>query len=216
MKGKRGRPPDEGLRVARREQILATAAGVFADRGFAGTDVEEIAGSAGIGKGTVYRYFPTKERLFLATVDRSMRLLGERVEAEAAGASGPLDRIRRGVMGYLAFFDERPGTIELFIQERASFRDRKQSTYSVHRIARSGPWKDLLRGLIAEGVVRNLPVDAIADTINDLLYGTIFTNHLEGGRRSFEKPVGVVLDILFHGILVEGGPSGGRGAGGKR
>ena len=65
----------------RREQILDAAAEVFAQHGYRNTDVQFVADALQVGKGTVYRYFPSKEALFLAAVDRGMRRLTERFQA---------------------------------------------------------------------------------------------------------------------------------------
>ena len=51
---------------ARKAQIIAAAARVFANKGFTGTAIAEIAIEAGIGKGTIYEYFESKEDLFFA------------------------------------------------------------------------------------------------------------------------------------------------------
>jgi AcrR family transcriptional regulator len=48
--------------------IIAAALQIFAEKGFAGARVEEIAARAGLSKGSVYLYFPTKEALFRAVV----------------------------------------------------------------------------------------------------------------------------------------------------
>ena len=53
---------------ARPADICAAALAVFAEKGFAGARIEEIANRAGISKGAVYLYFPTKEALFRAVV----------------------------------------------------------------------------------------------------------------------------------------------------
>ena len=62
---KRGRPVDGATRAQRREDILAAAALVFAQRGYPGTDMQALADVAGVAKGTLYLYFPSKEDLFL-------------------------------------------------------------------------------------------------------------------------------------------------------
>jgi AcrR family transcriptional regulator len=51
-------------RMQKREALLAAAAGLFAERGFKGTVIADIAVAAGVGKGTVYQYFSSKEDLF--------------------------------------------------------------------------------------------------------------------------------------------------------
>lgn len=199
---KTGRPPDRTLPGRRREEILAVAGRVFAERGFPGADVQEVADRVGVGKGTVYRYFPTKRDLFLGAVDRGMRLLKASVDGDAGAETDPLRRIARAIRAYLAFFDEHPQLVELIMQERAQFKDRRKPTYFQHRDAHIGPWRRLFRDLIAAGRVRRVPVDRITDTISDLLYGTIFTNHFSGRKKSVDRQAEDVLDVLLNGILV--------------
>lgn len=203
-KGKRsvGRPPDPELPDRRRAEILNVATAVFSKHGFA-ADVQEIADTTGIGKGTLYRYFPSKESLFLAAVDHGMRNLKMAVDVAVATANQPLKRIAEGVRAYLTFFEEHPDIVELLIHERAHFRDRKTPTYSVHREANIGPWQDLFRELIRTGTVRELPVEQIIEVISDLLYGTMFTNHFIDRKKSPGRQCEDVLDILFRGILIE-------------
>ena len=67
-----GRPKDEALQVRRRGEILDQAAETFAAHGVARTDVQWIADAVKVSKGTIYRYFPSKEELFVATVRRSV------------------------------------------------------------------------------------------------------------------------------------------------
>ncbi len=198
---KRGRPRVEGLLERRREEILAEATRSFARRGYPGTDLQAIADALGMGKGTVYRYFPSKEALFLAAADRGMTLLRRRIDAEAARARDPLDKIVRATHVYLRFFDAHPEIVELFVQERAEFRDRKRPTYFAHRDASLGPWRSVLRGLMAGGRIRAMPVDRIADVFNAALYGAIFANYFEGRRRPPDRQAREILDVIFHGIL---------------
>lgn len=198
-----GRPRDEQLSCRRRSEILAAAILHFARRGFAETDVQLIADELGVGKGTVYRYFPSKERLFLAAVDQGMQSLREAVDAAAARAKAPLPRVEAGIRAYLEYFDRNPAVVELIIQERAHFRDRKRSTYFVHRDANLGPWRDLLASLIASGVMRKVPVDRALSIVSDFLYGTMFTNHFTGRKTSLTAQAGEVIDLLFHGLLTD-------------
>src|SRR5215831_8525437 len=113
LKRPRGRPKDEDLKSRRQEEILDVSAKVFARHGFPNTDVQVIADQLGVGKGTIYRYFPTKRDLFLATIERGVRRLQEATDAHAASASDPLERIIAAIHSYLEFFDENPEMVEL-------------------------------------------------------------------------------------------------------
>src|ERR1043165_895383 len=151
---KRGRPPQPGLAESRREQILAAATDLFAKQGFDRTEWQQVADRLGVGKGTVYRYFPSKRELFLAAADRAMRLLHDAVGTAAdPEAHEPLEQIKRAVTAYLLFFERHPEFVELFIQERAAFRDRETPTYFAHRDAQRARWRPMYEGLVAGGVL---------------------------------------------------------------
>ncbi|MFO0906518.1 MAG: TetR/AcrR family transcriptional regulator [Pirellulales bacterium] len=197
-----GRPRDASLSARRQAEILDAATRLFANQGYAKTDVQLVADQLRIGKGTVYRYFPSKESLFLAAVDHGMRRLKEHVDAAARRVDEPLDMVQEGVRAYLAFFARHPEVVELLIQERAYFRERTTPTYWVHRQANVGPWQELFRGLIRAGVIRKVPVDRITDVLSDLLYGTMFTNYFSGQRQPPQRQAAAILDIVFHGLLV--------------
>lgn len=198
---RRGRPKNKQLTARRSDEILDVAGRIFAQHGYPGTDVQVVADEVGIGKGTVYRYFPTKRDLFLAAVDRGMRGLQARIDAATAKVDDPLERIKEAVRAYLAYFDANPEFVELFIQERAEFKDRKKPTYFEHRDVNIGRWEELLCDLMSCGRVRDMPVRRVTDVVGDLLYGTMFTNHFARRRRSFERQARDILDVVFHGIL---------------
>jgi len=57
---------------ARPGELLAAALDLFVEKGFAATRVEEVAARAGVSKGTLFLYFPSKEELFKAVVRENM------------------------------------------------------------------------------------------------------------------------------------------------
>lgn len=73
------RPPTERRRraMARREQILDAAVGLFAERGFAATTTKEIARAAGVADGLVFHYFPDKASILKAIAERRSAFAGE-------------------------------------------------------------------------------------------------------------------------------------------
>ena len=84
------KPASDELCASRQEEILTQAAKLFAERGYDKTDTTLLAETVGVGKGTVYRYFPSKRQLFLAAADRVMRMMRERVNARMARIDDPL------------------------------------------------------------------------------------------------------------------------------
>jgi hypothetical protein len=119
------------------------------------------------------------------------------------GIDDALDRIERAVHAYLHFFADNPDFVELLIQERAQFRDRKKPTYFEHRDRNVERWRDMYRELIAQGRVRTMPVERITNVFSQALYGTIFINYFTGEHKPHEQQARDILDVVFHGILTE-------------
>lgn len=87
------RPPRQRLKDIRPQQLLDAALTLFVEKGFAATRSEEVAHLAGVSKGTLYLYYPSKEELFKAVVRQNLsKLIGEGLEIVAGfeGATGQL------------------------------------------------------------------------------------------------------------------------------
>jgi hypothetical protein len=54
---------------------------------------------------------------------------------------------------------------------------------------------------MADGKVRQMPVERITDVISDLLYGTIFTNYFSGRRKTLEAQAQDITDLVLFGLL---------------
>lgn len=84
---------------ARPKEILAAALALFAERGFAATRLDDVARRAGVTKGTLYLYFPNKQKLFEAVVRQALVPNLERGEALLDEADAPaalmLERLMR-------------------------------------------------------------------------------------------------------------------------
>jgi len=196
-----GRPRNIELASQRCEEILIVATDVFAGKGFASTDVQEIADRLGIAKGTIYHYFPSKEQLFLAAVDRGMAGLSKAINSSIVLTDDPVMQIARAIRGFLAYFDKHPEMVELIVQERAEFRDRKKPTYLEHRERNIRPWHEMFRSLADNGRFRPLNEEQVTQTISNLLYGTIFTTYFARHGQSFESLSKQVLSLVFAGIM---------------
>jgi AcrR family transcriptional regulator len=78
----------------KRDLIITAAVTTFARKGYAGTRIIEVAQAAGIGKGTIYEYFPSKEALFFATLEFLLADAGQQMRALAETLEGSIaDRL---------------------------------------------------------------------------------------------------------------------------
>jgi AcrR family transcriptional regulator len=201
-----GRPPlDADKNRERRTRFLGIAAQVFAKRGFAAADVQEVADRAKVGKATVYRLFPTKTALFRAAIEQGVSAMQMTIHEAMAGADTPLDRVRRGVHAYLTYWEEHPEMAELLVLERAEFRGDQSERCLRDRAEAKREARELFGTLIAKGMMRKNPTDRYADVIFNLLYGTMYFNRMTGSCKSIATQVEDILDVFFHGSLTESG-----------
>src|SRR5216110_1286151 len=100
---RRGRPPTPGLR----QRILRAAEGIFARRDYHEVQMDDVVEACGVGKGTLYRYFPSKQDLFLAVMFDGIQRLRAELETVAGAEESPAKRIRGIVHRTLAFFWDR-------------------------------------------------------------------------------------------------------------
>jgi AcrR family transcriptional regulator len=78
---------------ARPAELLEAALTLFVEKGFAATRSEEVARAAGVSKGTLYLYFPSKEELLKAVIQHFLADEIAAGAAEAAQADGPTPQV---------------------------------------------------------------------------------------------------------------------------
>jgi AcrR family transcriptional regulator len=109
----------------KRNRILAAATAVFAERDFHRVQMSEVATRAGVGKGTVYLYFPTKDALHEVALQASLERLADDVDAAAAKDAPVETTLREMVLSILRFFWRRPQL--LAVVQRYEQRARRRS-----------------------------------------------------------------------------------------
>jgi AcrR family transcriptional regulator len=98
------RAPRARLEVdERRAQLVRLGIDLFAARSYDDVSIDELARAAGVSKGLLYHYFPTKRDFYIATVHEASRQLLE-LTATSTGLP-PLDRLRGGLDAYLDYVD---------------------------------------------------------------------------------------------------------------
>src|SRR5207249_12326194 len=100
---RRGRPPTPGLR----DRILRAAETIFARRDYHEVQMDDVVEACGVGKGTLYRYFPSKQHLYFATMFDGIQRLRAELEAAVQTEEPPAQEVRGIVHRTLACFGDR-------------------------------------------------------------------------------------------------------------
>ncbi|MFJ7946728.1 TetR family transcriptional regulator [Streptomyces sp. NPDC096354] len=100
----------------RREQLLDIGRILFADKGFEGTSVEEIAARAGVSKPVVYEHFGGKEGLYAVVVDREMRQLLDMVTG-ALTAGHPRELLEQAAFALLDYIETYTDGFRILVRD---------------------------------------------------------------------------------------------------
>jgi AcrR family transcriptional regulator len=193
---------------ARPAEILAAALACFKERGFAATRLEDVAASAGVTKGTIYLYYPSKEALFKAVVQGELVPNIERLERlldESISAAALLERL---VMFWSQHIVPSPVSIipKLVVSEAGNFPElaRFYLDTAVHRGLRL--IATVLRRGITQGEFRPVDVDHVVYCVIGSLLFTVLWQHSLGLYDDRPLDTQAVcrshLDLILHGLLV--------------
>src|SRR6185295_19649966 len=93
----------ERRRERTRQELLGAAARVLAEKGLHVTKISDIAAAADVGVGTFYLHFPTKEALFDAVVEDTMRRFKGTIDAARESVEDPIDQMRAANAAFCRF-----------------------------------------------------------------------------------------------------------------
>jgi AcrR family transcriptional regulator len=186
--------------VSKEDAILRESVRVFAANGFRGTDVQEIADRAQVGKGTVYRYFGDKQSLFWASAYWVLEQLHLRLADAARTNGGALSKLRASCRAYAEFFDENPDYLEIFVLDRAEFRGRAPERHLELHARMIGEFSEIVQQGIASGEVRPGDPRSIVWSLGSALYGSVLFAGYSRLEQSIVELAEQSTEVFLRGI----------------
>jgi AcrR family transcriptional regulator len=165
--------------------------------------VEDIADQAGIGKGTLYLYFPSKEKIYLDALMEDARRLDDDSRAAMAAAATWREKLRAYLEVRLRYFDEHQDFLRIYMTEfRTMCMLGKPLHAELYRLAEhcEAQLAQMFASAAGRGEIRNIDPELAALTVSDLTRGL-----MERRLRQWGRPVGVAdtefaLGLLFRAL----------------
>ncbi len=190
-------------------EILEAARKVFARKGFNGATVDEIAEAAGMAKGTVYLYFPSKRDVYLAALKRGLTTLIQETKRNVAAAATPADKLRAFIATRIQFAEENRDFAPILQVEFANLglphshkEFRQLYLEQVHTL------RSVLDEAIDRAQMRAVRTDAAAVMIYEMTRAVVMQRRMGLSKASLEEDVEMVLDLIWRGLAAGGGPCG--------
>lgn len=196
--------------VGARDRILDAAERLLGRLGYRKMTVDDIAAEAGIGKGTVYLSFPSKEEVVLSTVDRIVDRVCVTMEDEASRQRPVADTLRamlrarilvrfEAVSGYSGSLNDLLSSVRASLLTRRA-RHFEQERDVLARVIRDGQE----RGEVVHGQPRRI-ARALVLATNSFLPYALSPDEL-GDARRLRREAGDVIDVVVDGITCKHSP----------
>jgi AcrR family transcriptional regulator len=190
---KKTRPLGKTIRKPRadaarnRERVLNAAKAVFSAGG-AGASLEAVARAAGVGIGTLYRHFPTREALFEAVYRREVQQLADLAE-QLKQETPPIEALRQWMRSNVNFVATKKGMSAALAL--AAYKNSELFSYSFDQLTRAVG--GLLDRAIAAGEIRD---DVSPEDLLRALVGMCYMHDQPGWQKSVLRLVDVFIDGL--------------------
>ncbi|MEN4567630.1 TetR/AcrR family transcriptional regulator [Pantoea agglomerans] len=208
MTTEKERPQRRRRKESRPSEIIDAATDVFAEKGYAGTNLNEVAKRAGIAKGTLYIYFETKEDLFRAVARAAFTANLEGMEKAAADVGKPVRHLIPALLQAAAKGPANsriPAIARMVISESRQFPDIA-SIWHDNVVARvlnmlSGVLEEgQKRGEVRPGNPRLQAMSIVGPMVTATLFREIFAEDSEL-RPELESLAKSHTDIILRGLL---------------
>lgn len=192
------------------DALLDAAQVEFASQGFHDTVVADIADRAGVGKGTLYRHFGNKAKLFGAIIQRGTARLRERMKAVLEEEEDPVRTLEQLLHVHFDLYEESGELIAIIVNEGLNMTGSIQQELM-------GEWEelqDLFGRVFRQGIGNDVFDDVDPDQIGFLFYSSIWA--VLRGSIMFDRPIPrnryipLIMRVFMNGVatsevLTDGG-----------
>ncbi len=202
------RAVSEADKAARRQDILAAAKRVFAERGYHATTIADIARAAGLSYGSIYWYYESKETLFHELMSAEAAALRAHINAAVAAtprAAGPAGAFRSAVRATIEFYDEDRELVMLLFRDAFALG----KSFEEHLSHIQGTFVDDTERLVVtlqrQGYLDDGPSRLIAFAMTSLIGQLAHRRLKTDDGLSAEALSDFLVDLLLHGLVASVG-----------
>ena len=204
----------ERRKDARAVEILDAALACFAENGFAGTRMDDIAERANITKGTIYLYFQSKEEVFKSLARASIGAQMDAVQARVAAFDGKTADLLRFVLATVGHFvttSDRVVLPKVLLAEAGKFPELAEFWRREVIDRGLGVLKTIIARGQARGEIRAIEPDhaarlCIAPFLLVMHWRTTFAR-FDAAPYDYQGLIDTHLDMLMRGLMKDGAPA---------
>ena len=188
----------------KRKKIFDAALRVFAQKGYHNATIDEIAALSGVGKGSVYRYFKSKEDLLTQLLTEHYENIIGRISQIFSREHDVMKQIREMIEVWVKFIEENYIVYQLIQSEAISGKAGEATMFYDYFITQFPMFKDRIVSLNREKRLKTTNFYTVFYGTLGLIDGVVHKWFRQGMNYPLSDEIPVILEVLFNGFVGEG------------
>jgi AcrR family transcriptional regulator len=182
--------------------ILEAARKVFATKGFSAATVDDVAGAAGVAKGTVYLYYESKRDIYFAALKSGIEQMYALLQEELKKAASPEEKLRTLIGVKLAYFDDNRDFFKIYYSELGNMciHPGAIDDFKALYLEQAKVVESILREGARRRVIRAVRAEQTAFAISDIIRGVVTQRVLGWTKSKLSQDVDFIFDLIWKGI----------------
>lgn len=196
----RGIPISAKMRQKLRQQIFNVASQLFLEHGYHETSMRQIAKAAGMGKSTLYDYFPNKAEILLFFTDQELAVTNETAAQIAEQEMSAPEKLRGILRSLWTYLDQHRAMAALLTREVSRLGEDVTQRVIQQRLKFRQILEQVIREGIQDGTFRLVNPKLAASALHSLMTMPFYDWMRRGEGSDIEAKVDELLDLYLHGI----------------
>jgi len=190
--------PRRDWRQERRQKILTAAAELFGANSYDSVQMRDVAARAEVGKPTLYRYFPSKEELFLEVFKSGLDRLDAEIAAILKDRDQPSRALERLLQSLLNALGGQVAALRMLTDDQSAVMRRWRNEFRRRR----RPFVEAARTILEQGIAAGEFRSVDLETVPSMLIGLVRGGLIGMDRLPRERFSAAMIDLVVHALAI--------------
>ena len=185
-----------------KEDILEAAAGIFGEKGFDATSMQDIAEAVNLQKASLYYHFDSKQEILADILDHALDIINLTLEEVIAQPLSPDEKLRQAIVSYLQTIADNRDLSAVLLFEFRSLDPKLKELLASRREKFERLWREMIVEGNQMGVFNSVDPSLTGRAILGVINWTV-TWYRKDGPRSANEIANLFADLLLKGLMVQ-------------
>lgn len=187
---------------AKNRQIIDVAIDMFSERGFHQTTMQDIAETAGVGKGTIYRFFESKEDLISSLVEFAIEDITREIQSAIEKLSHPVEKLRSIIAVEVDYYDQHRNLAKFLVREVLGYRNKFEDHIKKIHSTRAAIVERVIQEGMDEHHLKRVNPATLAASLEGMVLASVIFWFMFSDSFPTQEIQNDIYTALFEGILV--------------